>query len=97
MTEPLPAPPADGTTEWVAAFARELGVEPPPRAVVQSLLAVAKVAAHASQRTAAPIACYLVGRSGASSEAAAAAADAATRAVEATAPQDGGATGAATD
>ncbi len=52
--------------EWVAAFAGRLGVEPPDAATVEVLLELAGTAAHASERTAAPIACYLVGVAGAS-------------------------------
>jgi hypothetical protein len=48
--------------EWIERFARELGVEPPLPETVEVLLAVAAEAAHASERTAAPVACYLVGR-----------------------------------
>ncbi|MBN2623580.1 MAG: hypothetical protein JXA83_09435 [Acidimicrobiales bacterium] len=51
--------------EWIAAFAAELEVEPPDAATVEMLLDLAGTAAHASERTAAPIACYLVGLSGA--------------------------------
>ena len=51
--------------EWIAAFAAELGVEPPDPATVEVLLDLAGTAAHASERTAAPIACYLVGLAGA--------------------------------
>jgi hypothetical protein len=47
--------------EWIAEFAARLGVEPPDEATVETLLALAGTAAHASERTAAPIACYLVG------------------------------------
>jgi hypothetical protein len=47
--------------EWIARFAAELGVEPPDPPTVDTLLALAGTAAHASERTAAPIACYLVG------------------------------------
>ena len=50
--------------DWIAAFAASLGVEPPDATTVETLLELAGVAAHASQRTAAPIACYLVGRAG---------------------------------
>ena len=50
--------------EWVAAFARQLGVDPPDPGAVDALLELAGVAAHASERLAAPIACYLVGRAG---------------------------------
>ena len=51
-------------TAWIAAFADRLGVEPPDEATVATLLDLAGVAAHASARTAAPIACWLVGRAG---------------------------------
>jgi Domain of unknown function (DUF6457) len=50
--------------EWIAAFADRLGASPPDAATVETLLALAGTAAHASERTAAPIACYLVGRAG---------------------------------
>jgi hypothetical protein len=50
--------------EWISAFASKLGVEPPDAATVDTLLALAGTAAHASERTAAPIACYLVGVAG---------------------------------
>jgi len=51
-------------TAWIAAFAARLGVDPPDAATVDQLLDLAGVAAHASARTAAPIACWLVGRAG---------------------------------
>ena len=51
--------------EWIADFARALGVPPPDAATVDTLLDLAGTAAHASERTAAPIACYLVGLAGA--------------------------------
>lgn len=50
--------------EWIAAFAERLGVEAPDGATIEALLDLAGVAAHASERIAAPIACYLIGRSG---------------------------------
>ncbi|HEX6567848.1 MAG TPA: DUF6457 domain-containing protein [Acidimicrobiales bacterium] len=56
--------------EWIADFAARLGVAPPDAAAVEALLALAGTAAHASERTAAPIACYLVGLAGASPPAA---------------------------
>jgi hypothetical protein len=52
--------------EWIAAFAAELGVEPIAEADVEVLLDLAGVAAHASERLAAPLTCYLVGRAGGS-------------------------------
>lgn len=57
-------------TEWVEAFAARLGVEPPDAATVETLLELAGVAAHASERIAAPIACWLVGRAGTTPDAA---------------------------
>jgi hypothetical protein len=62
--------------EWIAAFAAELGVDPPDPDTVETLLDLAGTAAHASERTAAPIACYLVGLAGARPAAAKATADA---------------------
>lgn len=50
--------------EWIAAFAEGIGAEPPDETVIEELLDLAGVAAHASERIAAPIACYLVGRAG---------------------------------
>lgn len=50
--------------EWIALFAAQLGVEPPSAAETEELLALAAVAAHASERTAAPVACWLVARAG---------------------------------
>ena len=51
--------------EFVATFAEALGVDAPDQATVDALLDLAGVAAHASERLAAPLACYLVGRAGA--------------------------------
>ena len=50
--------------EWVGSFAAEIGTEPPDDALVRDLLELAATAAHSSERTAAPIACYLAGRDG---------------------------------
>jgi hypothetical protein len=50
--------------EWITAFAARLGVEAPDDAAISALLELAGVAAHASERTAAPIACYLVALAG---------------------------------
>jgi hypothetical protein len=50
--------------QWLQAFAAEIGVEPPSEAEVATLLALAGVAAHASERTAAPITCWLTARAG---------------------------------
>ena len=50
--------------EWIAAFAARLDVASPDDETVATLLGIAGVAAHASERTAAPIACFLIGRAG---------------------------------
>jgi uncharacterized protein DUF6457 len=50
--------------EWIAAFTREAGVERPSPEEVRELLELAGTAAHASERTAAPLACWIAGRSG---------------------------------
>jgi hypothetical protein len=50
--------------EWIDAFARQLGVPAPDDQTVEQLLALAAIAAHDSERLAAPLACYLVGRAG---------------------------------
>ena len=50
--------------EWLRQFAAALGVEPPSDEETNDLLALAGMAAHASERTAAPISCWLVARAG---------------------------------
>lgn len=47
--------------EWLAEFARRLGVVPPSDEEVEQLLSLAAAAAHASERSAAPIACWMAG------------------------------------
>jgi len=47
--------------EWIEAFAVELGADAPDPETLDKLLELAGVAAHASERWAAPLACYLVG------------------------------------
>lgn len=56
--------PTDDRTaaEWLAAYAARIGMPAPSQADVDTLLELAGVAAHASERIAAPIACWLVGR-----------------------------------
>jgi hypothetical protein len=49
--------------EWIAVFAREAGVEPPSVGQVRDLLELAATAAHASERTVAPLACWVAARS----------------------------------
>jgi len=50
--------------EWIAAFAAQAGVGAPSEEEVQQLLALAGIAAHASERTAAPISCWIAARAG---------------------------------
>ena len=51
--------------EWIDAFAAELGTEAPGPEDVEAILALAGVAAHSSERTAAPVACWIGARAGA--------------------------------
>ena len=57
------APDIDGRT-WLGAFAAELGTAAPTDSEIDTLLDLAGVAAHDSERIAAPIACWLIGREG---------------------------------
>lgn len=61
--------------EWIDRFAAEVGADPPSDADVEAILDVAAVAAHSSERIAAPIACWVAGCAGASLSDARAAAD----------------------
>ena len=76
-SEPTSQPPeaASGATaaagssqptgrEWIERFAHELGIAPPDDVTMDRLLELAGVAARASERLAAPIACWLVGVAG---------------------------------
>ena len=45
--------------EWVHHFAVELGAEPPSEEQVDQILKLAAIAAHGSERTAAPVACWV--------------------------------------
>jgi Domain of unknown function (DUF6457) len=54
--------------QWIEAYAELLGTAKLTEAEIDELLALAAAAAHASERTAAPLACYLAGRSGQSTE-----------------------------
>jgi len=54
--------------EWIDAFASEIGVEPPTAAEIKQILDIAAVAAHASERIAAPVACWVGGAAGVSLE-----------------------------
>ncbi len=50
--------------EWVNAYAAKIGVRPPTDAEFAQLLELAGAAAHASERVAAPVACWLAAIAG---------------------------------
>jgi Domain of unknown function (DUF6457) len=52
------------TSEWIHAYAATTGISPPSQDDVDVLLQLAGVAAHASERTAAPITCWIAATAG---------------------------------
>lgn len=50
--------------EWVRTFAEAAGAEPPTEEQMDQILRLAAVAAHSSERIAAPIACWVAGTTG---------------------------------
>jgi hypothetical protein len=54
--------------QWLADFCQRIGVDPPTPEESETLLALAGVAAHASERPAAPLACWAAGRTGLTTE-----------------------------
>jgi hypothetical protein len=60
--------------EWIAAYAERLDTEPPSNEEWSTLLDLAGEAAHASERVAAPVACWVAARAGVTPEQALAAA-----------------------
>ena len=50
--------------QWLAAFAAALDLPPPSPDEIKAVLALAGVAAHASDRQAAPMACWLAAKAG---------------------------------
>jgi hypothetical protein len=52
--------------DWIVGFAEQLGVSEPSDVEVETLLALAGLAAHASERTAAPISCWIAASAGVS-------------------------------
>lgn len=59
---------------WIDQYAAELGTGPLSEDEVEALLALAGTAAHAAERTAAPLSCWLAAKAGTSPEEALAAA-----------------------
>jgi len=49
---------------WLAAYAERLGVAAPTDVEFEIILELAAVAAHTSERVAAPVACWLAARAG---------------------------------
>jgi hypothetical protein len=54
----------DAREKWVLAYAEKIGVDPPTSEQLNEVLDLAAAAAHGSEKTAAPIACWLAGLSG---------------------------------
>jgi Domain of unknown function (DUF6457) len=54
--------------QWLAAFADRLGTDPPTPDDIKAVLDLAAEAAHASERIAAPVACWLSAKAGRSLE-----------------------------
>ncbi len=54
--------------EWIAAFAQRLGTPAPSTEEFARLLDLAGEAAHASERVAAPVACWVAAQAGVSVE-----------------------------
>jgi hypothetical protein len=50
--------------DWLDRYAAAIGTEPPSPEEVDTVLGLAGIAAHASERTAAPVSCWLSARAG---------------------------------
>jgi hypothetical protein len=50
--------------EWIEAYAERVGTEPPTADEWSALLDLAGVAAHSSERVAAPVSCWVAARAG---------------------------------
>ena len=50
--------------DWIEKFADRLGTFPPSEIEMEALLDLAGVAAHDSERLAAPLACWLIAKAG---------------------------------
>jgi hypothetical protein len=50
--------------EWITAFATAAGTTAPGADDIEALLELAATAAHASERTAAPVACWIAASAG---------------------------------
>ena len=52
------------SAEWIERYAERIGTDPPTPEEFGAVLALAAEAAHASERTAAPVACWISARAG---------------------------------
>ncbi len=52
------------TDEWITAYSAAAGISPPSQDDIDILLQLAGVAAHAAERTAAPITCWIAATAG---------------------------------
>jgi hypothetical protein len=50
--------------EWISSLCEAIGVPAPDESETDAILRLASVAAHASERKAAPVACWIAGSSG---------------------------------
>lgn len=55
---------ATNASQWLDRYAAALGIDPPTEDEQTALLEIAATAAHASDRLAAPISCWLAAKSG---------------------------------
>lgn len=55
---------AGSADRWIGQFAEAAGAAPPDAAQTEKLLKLAAVAAHSSERIAAPLACWIAGGAG---------------------------------
>ena len=53
---------------WITRYSEILGVAPPSETEIEAILALAGVAAHASERTAAPVSCWVAAKANMSAE-----------------------------
>jgi hypothetical protein len=79
---------ATSAGDWVRRFAEMLGTAAPGDEEIDALLGLAGIAAHASERTAAPLSTWLAGRAGASPDEAKKMAAQLAAALERTPPPD---------
>ena len=60
----MPDPSNTDARRWLASFAEALGVPAPDEETIEAVLALAGVAAHSSERKAAPVACFVAASAG---------------------------------